>query len=67
MLFYVEKSKWNHAFVQEAMRQSLDNSKKEEDLEALELEKAIRLSLQEQGLTQDKECSLQLVRASVML
>lgn len=48
------------------MRQSLDDSGKEIDLEALELEKAIRLSLQEQGLTQEKECSSQLVR-TVML
>lgn len=50
------------------MRQSLDESKKEGDLEALDLEKAIRLSLQEQEVTQDKkDCSLQLVRPSVEL
>jgi hypothetical protein len=54
-------------FVQEAMCQSLDDGKKEEDLEALELEKAIRLSLQEQRLAQDKECSPQLVRACAVL
>ncbi|KDR18892.1 ubiquitin carboxyl-terminal hydrolase 37-like isoform X2 [Zootermopsis nevadensis] len=51
--------------LQEAMRQSLDDSGKEIDLEALELEKAIRLSLQEQGLTQEKECSSQLGDADV--
>jgi hypothetical protein len=55
-------------FFQEAVRQSLDESKKEGDLEALDLEKAIRLSLQEQEVTQDKkDCSLQLVRPSVEL
>jgi hypothetical protein len=43
------------------MRQSLDDSKNKEDLEALELEEAIRLSLQEQGLAQDKDCSPNLV------
>ncbi|XP_069687938.1 ubiquitin carboxyl-terminal hydrolase 37-like isoform X2 [Periplaneta americana] len=44
---------------QEAMEQSLDESKKEEDLEALELEKAIKLSLQDQQYANDFDSSFQ--------
>jgi len=44
-------------FVQEVMCQSV-----EEDLEVQDLEKAIRLSLEEQQLTHNKDCSFQLVR-----
>jgi hypothetical protein len=44
-------------FVQEVMYQSV-----EEDLEVQEMEKAIRLSLEEQQLTHNKDCSSQLVR-----
>ena len=44
-------------FVQEVMSQSV-----EEDLEVQDLEKAIRLSLEEQQLTHNKDCSSQLVR-----
>jgi hypothetical protein len=44
-------------FVQEVMCQSV-----EEDLEVQDLEKAIRLSLEEKQLTHNKDCNSQLVR-----
>jgi hypothetical protein len=48
-------------FVQEAMCESL-----EEDLELQDLEKAIKLSLEEQQLTQNKDYSPQLVRSNLV-
>lgn len=48
--------------VQEAICQSLD-----EDQEEQELEEAIRLSLQQQQLSMDKDCSPQLVRFCPLL